>query len=304
MTEFEKKFGKYAINNLPLIMILCYGAGYLIQRINPQFLYYLSFNPYAILHGQVWRLLTWIILPPGTSNFVFTLLLLFCVFSIGSSIERIIGTYQFNIYILLGLALTMIGNFLLYGVYYLIYNGDAKVLEVIFTAYSPVITSYYIYLSLFVVFALSFPDAGLLFMFFIPIKAKWLVIIYVVEFVVDFYQGNNFTRACLIAALVNFLIFWLRNKNGRVHLTPKQKILRTNFNKATGAGAGNFSGSNFSRTNPTPKTTITRHKCAICGCTEIDKPDMQFRFCSKCNGNYEYCETHLYTHTHVGNGTS
>ena len=44
---------------------------------------------------------------------------------------------------------------------------------------------------------------------------------------------------------------------------------------------------------------VTKHRCAICGRTEADSPDMQFRFCSKCEGNYEYCEEHLYTHKHV-----
>ena len=44
---------------------------------------------------------------------------------------------------------------------------------------------------------------------------------------------------------------------------------------------------------------ITKHKCAICGRTELDDPNLEFRFCSKCNGNYEYCQYHLFTHEHV-----
>lgn len=44
---------------------------------------------------------------------------------------------------------------------------------------------------------------------------------------------------------------------------------------------------------------ISKHRCAICGRTEQDNPDLQFRFCSKCNGNYEYCNDHLFNHTHV-----
>jgi hypothetical protein len=44
---------------------------------------------------------------------------------------------------------------------------------------------------------------------------------------------------------------------------------------------------------------IAVHRCAVCGKTELDDPDMEFRFCSKCNGNYEYCRDHLYTHKHV-----
>ena len=47
-------------------------------------------------------------------------------------------------------------------------------------------------------------------------------------------------------------------------------------------------------------TTIAKHKCAICGRTEHDGDDIEFRYCSRCVGNYEYCLEHLYTHTHVG----
>ena len=45
---------------------------------------------------------------------------------------------------------------------------------------------------------------------------------------------------------------------------------------------------------------MPRHKCAICGRTEKDDPDLEFRYCSKCEGNYEYCQDHLFTHEHVG----
>ena len=39
----------------------------------------------------------------------------------------------------------------------------------------------------------------------------------------------------------------------------------------------------------------THHRCAICGRTEKDGEDLEFRFCSKCKGNYEYCQEHLFT---------
>ena len=41
-----------------------------------------------------------------------------------------------------------------------------------------------------------------------------------------------------------------------------------------------------------------RHRCAVCGRTEKDDDTLEFRFCSKCNGSYEYCSDHLYTHEH------
>nr|MCR5178944.1 hypothetical protein [Lachnospiraceae bacterium] len=49
---------------------------------------------------------------------------------------------------------------------------------------------------------------------------------------------------------------------------------------------------------PMPPTGLAKHKCAVCGQTELDNPDLEFRFCSKCNGNYEYCNNHLFTHVH------
>lgn len=64
MSKFEKKFGKYAIPNLSTILIACYAVGYIIELINSEFVYYLTLDPYQILHGQVWRLLTWIVVPP------------------------------------------------------------------------------------------------------------------------------------------------------------------------------------------------------------------------------------------------
>lgn len=44
-----------------------------------------------------------------------------------------------------------------------------------------------------------------------------------------------------------------------------------------------------------------RHRCAICNRTEQDDESLEFRFCSKCEGNFEYCNEHLYTHIHVKN---
>lgn len=83
--KMEKKFGRYAIPNLSLYLILCFGCGYLIYAINPAMLNYLTLDPYKILHGQIWRLFTWILIPgDGGSINIFTLIMLFFYYSIGS----------------------------------------------------------------------------------------------------------------------------------------------------------------------------------------------------------------------------
>ena len=87
----------------------------------------------------------------------------------------------------------------------------------------------------------------------------------------------------IVASLLNFVLFFLSTRDiGRYR--PKEVRRRQNFKKAV---------------NPSKVTTITKHKCAVCGRTERDGENLEFRFCSKCNGNYEYCQDHLYTHEHV-----
>ena len=93
MSPFERKFGKYAIKNLSFVLVICYAVGYLIQMMAPSVLFYLTLNPYAIVHGQVWRLFTWILIPPSNQNIFFTLIMLYFYCSIGTSLERTWGTY-------------------------------------------------------------------------------------------------------------------------------------------------------------------------------------------------------------------
>ena len=285
MSNFERKYGKYAINNLPLMIIMCYAVGYIIRFINPMFLNYLALDPVKIIHGQVWRIISWIILPPSSSNMLLTMLLLFCVYSIGVSIERIIGTFQFNVYIFTGILLTVAGAMLL--MLFLFATMGTQITAMIFYQYAAFISSYFIYMTLFVVFALSFPEARFLFMFIIPVKAKWMVLIYIAEFIMDFIGGNIFIRVSLVAALLNFGIFWFRNKRGFASINPKEIKRKMAYKTATASPARSGSGG------------ITRHKCAICGRTEETDPDETFRFCSKCEGSYEYCSQHIYTHVHV-----
>ncbi len=161
---------------------------------------------------------------------------------------------------------------------YIIANGA----EDFFRIGSRYFNTYYINMSIFLAFAATFPDVSVLLMFIVPIKVKWLGVIYAVMLVFSFLQGDFFTKFAIASSLLNFVVFFLTSRN-MMHLNPKQIHRRQEFKRDI---RRNTSG-------------ITKHKCAICGRTEVDSPEMQFRFCSKCDGNYEYCEEHLYTHTHV-----
>ena len=62
--KLERKFGKYAIKNLTLVLAICYAVGYFIRMIEPSVIYYITLDPVKILHGQVWRIISWLLIPP------------------------------------------------------------------------------------------------------------------------------------------------------------------------------------------------------------------------------------------------
>lgn len=287
MSSFEKKFGKYAIKNLSFVLVICYAVGYLLEIMAPNIIYYLTLNPYAILHGQIWRLVTWILIPPSESNIFFTLIMLYFYCSIGTTLERTWGTYRYNVYLFSGMLFTIAGSFLLMGWTYLFHGSELALLgsegaSLYFLGVSAYFSTYYVNMSIFLAFAATFPEVQVLLMFIIPIKVKWLGVIYGIMLVFSFLQGDINVKFAIAASLLNFVVFFFTSRN-MMHLNPKQIHRRQEFKRDVRRGSSG----------------ITKHKCAICGRTEVDSPQMQFRFCSKCEGNYEYCEEHLYTHTHV-----
>ena len=287
--RLRRKLEKYAIPNLTLYLIICYGIGYLMQFLVPAGYQYLMLDPFLVLKGQVWRLVTWILIPPDSSNIFFVLITLYLYYSLGGLLERIWGTYKYNVYLFSGLLFTILGAFVLCGYsvlmgaqptmytgLYLLNNGSA--------VYFGQFSTYYINMSIFLACAASIPDVQVLLMFLFPIKVKWLGIVYGIILLVNCIQGGIATWIVVIFSLLNFLVFFLRSK-GKMHLSVGQIRRQQEFHQKMRA-AGQTKG-------------ITRHKCAVCGRTELDGDDLEFRFCSKCNGNYEYCQYHLFTHEHV-----
>lgn len=294
MGRWEKKFGKYAVRNLSLVLILCYVAGYIIQLINGQFLDYLTLDPYAILHGQIWRLFTWVVIPPSTLN-LFTIIMLLFYYNIGTSLENTWGTWKYNVYLVQGMLFTVIGSFVWLAFLYLTGSDvPTDVVAVQSRLGASFFSTYYINMSIFLAFAATFPNVQVLLMFVIPVKVKWLGIVYGVMLAYDFIAGGGvysmggytfdvglINRIAIASSLLNFGIFFVTSRS-HIHMTPRQIKRRVEF-----------------RQDIRRNSKITKHKCAVCGQTEDDDPTLEFRFCSKCNGNYEYCQQHLFTHTHV-----
>ncbi|MBQ4425712.1 MAG: hypothetical protein II882_08275 [Lachnospiraceae bacterium] len=268
--KLENRFGRYAVRNLMMILIVLYVAGFILNLLNPTFYFeYLSLNMAMIFKGQIWRLFTFVIYPPST-NILWFLLECFIFYMLGRNLERLWGSFYFDLYIFIGLLSLVLAALIVY----------------LATGYSLALTPDSLYMSLILAFGISVPDATFYIYMILPVKAKYLMIFYGALLVFQFVTGNWVTRVSLIASVANFLIFFLIIR--RPVMRVRQKIKYAQFRSKVQAGAD-------ARVH---QTGGSRHRCVICGRTELTDPDLEFRYCSKCTGGKEYCLDHLYTHVH------
>lgn len=287
--KLERKYGRYGIPNLTMYIIICYVVGYVLMLVQPGLLSMLSLDVRMILKGQIWRLVTWVIYPPQTGDLLwFVVGIIFFYYPISSALERTLGSFRYTLYIFSGLFFTVLSAFILH----FITGGFVMINGFTFALGGSLYTTYYISLSVFLAFAVTYPDMKIYLMFVLPIKMGWMAVVYVVIVAFDiisaFRQGFWFTAVPIVASLLNFVIYYFGIKD-LSRYNPKEIRRKQEFKKAMQPQG---------RVNPATGA-ITKHKCAICGRTEQDDSNLEFRFCSKCNGNYEYCQDHLFTHTHV-----
>ena len=311
--KWENKYGRYAIPHLTRYIIMTYIAGYILMLIGGITGNYQSISsllvlsPSRILHGQIWRIFSWVLIPPNslTSSAydLLTIIMLFVYYQLGSLLEKMWGDFLYNVYIFTGLVMTIIGAFLLYAA-----TGQD---------FGALFSTYYVSLSIFLGFAMTFPEQRMLFMFFIPIKIKYLAIVDVAYLAYSVVQAGRYglwlpVLVMILCSLAGTILFFFgTRKNGRIYF--KNRVQKNYQQKMRGMGTaqsyrentqpnrGNTgAGNKIDRTAfAGPGGKISVHRCAVCGRTELDAPDLEFRFCSKCNGNYEYCSDHLQNHIHV-----
>ena len=277
--KFCRDHPRFGIPNLMMYIAVANLAIYLLDTLSlgDSLSSILTFDRYSILHGQIWRLLTFVLLPQSGdflffrgSGIFFVVISAYFYYWIGSLLEREWGTTRFSVFYLGGVILNIV-----YG---------------LITGYA---SMHYVNLSMFFAFAVLFPDMQVLLFYILPIKVKWLAWIDAALFTWDVLSSLlalNIVGALLpLVAILNFLIFFWSDfkealgyrKRRYQHRHSQQTI---NFKKTAGKAYQE-------------KGYI--HKCAVCGKTDTDFPDMVFRYCSKCNGYYCYCEEHINNHEHI-----
>jgi hypothetical protein len=260
MDRLERRFGRYAVDNLIVYIVGLNGFVYLLTLIEPTGTYVrkLMLVPALVLRGEIWRLITYVFIPPSTSP-LWIIFVLHFYYMIGTSLEAEWGSFKFNLYYLIGMLGTTLAAFL---------------------SLTGATTSVYLNLSLLLAFARMFPDYELLLFFILPLKVKYLAVAEWVFIGFTVLTAPAPAKIAALASVINYFVFFGKD------ILFGLKLGRQSYNKRK-----EFRGKLIKMPN--------MHKCTICGITEHDDPDMEFRYCSKCEGDYEYCMKHLKDHEHI-----
>ena len=272
--RFCYKHPRFGIPNLMLFVavgnavVLLFG----LMDTTGKLVNYLSFDPMLIFtQGQVWRLLTFLLVPENNGNIIFTAITVYLYYFIGSTLERQWGTPKFNFYYISGVIFTII-----YGVAVWLISG-----------WNVSVSTMYINLSMFFSFATLWPDMRLLLFFIIPVKIKWLALVNAVFFVIGIIVEPFPLNLLPIVAILNYLMF-CGGDLWRVFQPYKARNSgnAVNFRRAA------------RKVKQQQKNAAYTRKCAVCGRTDTDHPELTFRYCSRCAGYHCFCEDHIGNHVH------
>ena len=264
--EFCYKHPGFGIPNLMRYIVIANAVFWLMGAVNPVLMNYLLFNPALILRGQIWRLISFVFIPPSTGVLAF--IAFYFYYWIGTTLENQWGTGQFTIYFFTGVILTIVYGFAIYFI----------------TGRSVSLSSTYIFLSMFFSFAAMFPDMQVLFLFIIPVKMKYLALVDAAFFVLSVISTPFPENLLPVVAVLNFLIFCggeLKNM-----LPRRQSRSTINFKRQS------------ARIRYEQREKLYTHKCAVCGRTDTEYPNLEFRYCSRCVGYHCFCEDHINNHIH------
>lgn len=185
LDKLERRLGFLAIPGLPRILVgfaaLVFGLAWLL----PGYVSILTLDPGKILHGEVWRLITYIFIPQTLSPIWFLFALWF-LWWVGEGLERAWGPFRLTLYFLVGMIGTTAAAFF----------------------FGSNFSNSMLLMSLFLAFAHFYPEEIIYILFILPVRIKWLAWIAGAFLLLGFFVNSNSYRASLVAALGNYLIFF------------------------------------------------------------------------------------------------
>lgn len=314
MKKLRRKFERFCylnrnkgISNLMLYIVLGSGLVYLSNLINGGVVLYefLTFDKVLILRGQVWRLFTWMFTNILHPNPLLNLLFLYFFYNIGRAVEMTIGRFKFNLFYLGGVILMDLFAMFFCPVQPVLVGNQWVSAETFSLAIYSGMASY-LHLSLVLAFATTHPDSHFYIFYIIPIRAWVMALAYLVLTGIGVYNMcypvNMMPHALFpLIGLLNYFLFFGDQMSNLLPLSWRAKLQRKQAPAHPRPNPGNpiqFPGGGNSARPQAAKSEYT-HRCTVCGRTDVSHPDLEFRYCSKCNGYHCYCQDHISNHTHI-----
>jgi len=282
-----------ALGNALVIIMSMINGGTILYEL-------LSFDKGKILEGQVWRLFTYVFTQSGSG--IIDLLFLYFFYMIGRHVETSMGTFKFNLYYISGVVLMDVFAM----IFCPILPADGMVTAGQYEYFANVLPVYwsmanYLHLSLILVFATLHPNSQFLILYIIPIKGWVLALIYLALEIVEIFNLSYPTlyfphNLFPLVALANYLLFMGADIKNLFPLSWRVKASKQTKAKKTGVTT---LPNSMDYKRPAPKPQDFNHRCTVCGRTDTEFPDLEFRYCSRCNGYHCYCEDHISDHEHI-----
>ena len=286
----------FGIPNLMKIIAIGNVLVYFLDMFSNNYVsYLLGFYPSLILQGQIWRLITFVFIPENSGFVLWFVLSILFYYYIGNALEYRWGTTRFTVFYGVGVLLNIIVGFVIYAIYYrqLSEAGIPADQIQVYLSGLPTADMYYINMSMFFAFATLYPEMQMMLYGILPIKVKWLAWLDAALFaytIISMLLNRQWVMVLLpLVAILNYFIFFWDDLMGVIRRTGQRAAYRANPQTI-----------NFKKAQKQVREHKGYlHKCAVCGITDADDPNMEFRYCSKCNGYYCYCMKHINNHVHV-----
>ncbi len=227
LNKLERKFGRYALPNVTLYLILGQVLFWVMAMAGRFILGRVVLVPELVVAGEWWRLLTFLFIPPA-SNPVFIIFAWYMFYLMGSSLEGHWGAFRYNIFLLVGYAVTVAVSFL--------FPDSAA-------------TNVFIAGSVFLAFAYLYPEFQIYIFFVLPVKIKWLALLTWIGYAYQLLVGPWSTRLLVLASISNYLLFFGRDiylsaKVGNRRMVSQAREItgkREAFHRCTVCGATDLS---------------------------------------------------------------
>ncbi len=255
INKLERRYSQFAIQNITIYIVGLNAFVYILGYFNPHYAGLLTLNVEKIFQGQIWRIFTYLFIPPST-HFLFIFFMLYFLYFVGTALEEEWGSFRFNLYYLIGMVSTTLVGFCFPSIH---------------------INNMFLNTSLFLAFATLYPDFIIYLFFVIPVKVKYLAIMSWLIITGNILFGDLTTKLLVLTAILNyFLFFWVDIVQNIRSMHRKKKLLL----------------------DLSESERKSLHNCFICGRTEKDDRNLEFRVCDICSDGKEYCLEHLENHEH------